>query len=164
MKIGISKLALVAALAGTAVPAAVAQAASDNPFLRGRYVAVPERTQPEYDPEPIHAGAFNVNASLGIFGEYNDNVFAEDKSVEPNEDTIVRIAPQVDIASTWSVHQLTAGLSADHSEHLTEDTETVTNYRGYVGGRLDVMRNLALRGQLTGAQTPSRAGQLRPRA
>jgi hypothetical protein len=150
MKFGISRIALAATLAGAVAPAALAQAASDNPFLRGRYVAVQDRAQPAYDPIPIRAGSFYVNSSLGLNAEYNDNVFAEDKSADPNEDTIIRIMPRVDANSNWSVHSLSAGLSLDHSEHLTEDTETVTDYRGYVAGRLDVRRNFALRGRLNG--------------
>jgi hypothetical protein len=149
MKIGFKKLALTTALTTALValtaPMAAAQSA-DNPFLRGRYVAVADRPQPEFDPQVIHAGAFDVSSSLGLSAEYNDNIFAASNNEQ--NDTIIRVQPSVDVHSNWSVHQLNAGVSVDYNKYLDFDSETVTNYNGYVGGRLDVQRDFQLNGRI----------------
>ncbi len=152
MKFGLKQIALSSVMAsafvGVVAPAASAQQ-GDNPFLRGRYASVGERRQDGYDPLPTRAGAFEVQSSLGVSAEYNDNLFAE--RTGPDDDTIVRIQPDIEARSTWSTHQLNAGLSIGHDEYIANDEETVTNYNGYVGGRLDVQRSFQLTGRVNAA-------------
>jgi hypothetical protein len=145
MKIGFKQVVLTTALAGLVAPAALAQS-GDNPFQRGRYVAVTDRQQSEFDPLAIRAGAFEVLSRLAATAEYNDNVYA----LENNEidDTVVRIVPQVDVRSTWSSHELRAGASVDHNEYVVNDSETTTNYNAYVAGRVDVRRTFQINGQI----------------
>src|SRR5262245_50095951 len=104
MKIGMQHLLATTAVAAGFAPVAVAQ---DNPFLRGRYQSVTERQQPEYDPEVIHVGSFDLASSLNAGVETNDNVFFQQTGKQ--DDTIVRIRPAAEFRSTWSVHSLTAG-------------------------------------------------------
>lgn len=148
MKIGFRKIVLCTVFAGIATPVALAQSV-DNPFNRGRYVAVTERAQPQFDPEPVRAGAFDVWASLGLSAEFNDNVFATTTNEE--SDTIFRVQPNVEARSTWSSHELNAGVSLDHREYQENDSETVTDYNGYIGGRIDVQRSFRLNGQVNAA-------------
>jgi hypothetical protein len=142
MKPTLKGLLLSTALSAALVPAAMAQE-GDNPFLRGRYTSVTERPQPEFDPEPVRAGAFNIWSSLGVAAEYNDNVFAEQNNED--SDTIVRIQPSIEARSNWTSHEVSAGLNIDHAEHMDIDSETTTDFFSFLQGRIDVSRNFLLR-------------------
>lgn len=142
MKSVIKSLMLTTALAAFLAPAAAAQD-GDNPFLRGRYTSVTERGQPEFDPEPVRVGSFDVNASLGASAEYNDNVFAQPTNEQ--SDTILRVQPIVEARSNWTVHELAAGVSVDHREYTDNDSETATDYAAFVNGRVDVTRDFQFR-------------------
>ena len=145
MKLGFKQIVLTTVFAGLAAPVALSQT-PDNPFLRGRYTSVTERSQAEFDPEVVHAGAFGVWSSLGLFASYNDNIFAEDDN--PDDDTVIHVRPEVEARSNWSSHELIAGLFVDHQEYVANDEETSTDYNGYVGGRIDVQRSFQLRGNV----------------
>lgn len=142
MKPVLKALLLSSALATLAAPAAMAQD-DPNPFLRGRYTSVTEREQPEFDPEPLRAGAFNIWSSLGASAEYNDNIFATPANEE--SDTIIRLRPRVDVRSDWSVHEIAAGGEIDHREYSDFSDESSTDYTAYLNGRLDATRNLMFR-------------------
>lgn len=148
MKLGLKHLLLSTALVSVLAPVASAQ---DNPFLRGRHVAVTERAQPEYDPAPIRAGSFTISSSVLAAAEYNDNVFASANNTV--EDTIIRIRPQVTASSNWSVHALSVGAVVDHREYTSEDAETATDYSLFANGRLDATRNISLTGNVSGGQS-----------
>ncbi|MBK8838318.1 MAG: outer membrane beta-barrel protein [Hyphomonadaceae bacterium] len=147
MKLGLKHLLLTTALVGVIAPVASAQ---DNPFLRGRHVAVTERGQPQYDPESIRAGSFQISSNLLAAAEYNDNVFGQASNTV--EDTIIRIRPEVVATSNWTVHAITAGASVDHREYTSEGSETSTDYNLFVGGRLDGTRNFQLTGNASAGQ------------
>lgn len=142
MKPVLKRLMLTTAVAVLLAAPAMAQE-EQNPFLRGRYTDVTERAQPEFDPVPLRAGAFNVNASLGAAVEVNDNIFATPDNEE--SDTIIRITPNVVARSDWSAHELAAGLSVDHKEYLDFGDESATDYDAFVNGRVDVSRDVMLR-------------------
>ena len=150
MKLGYSIIALNIALFGALAPSAMAQSANGNPFFRHRFVAVTERAQPEYDPVPIHAGAFMINASLNLAAMYNDNIFAQTNN--KTSDTVLALTPQIAVTSNWSSNALNAGLLVDRRQYLKNDSENVTNYQGYVGGRLDVTRAFAISAQANGGR------------
>jgi len=142
MTLRLNALMVSTALAALMAPGALGQE-GDNPFARDRYTAVTERAQTEYDPVPVRAGVFDVEASLGVAAEYNDNIFAEANN--PDDDTIIRLTPRVDARSNWSTHELALGGSVDHKEFPNNDSETSTDYNLYANGRLDVTRTFALR-------------------
>ncbi len=142
MKLRLNALMVTTALVAIMAPGALAQE-GDNPFLRGRYTAVTERAQPELDPVPVRAGVFDINASIGASAAYNDNIFAE--ATNKDSDLILRIQPQVDARSTWSTHEIALGGTIDHEEYRDYDSETSTDYKVYLNGRLDVTRSFALR-------------------
>lgn len=147
MTYGIKGLMLTTAIVAFLAPAAFAQD-GENPFLRGRYTSVTERGQPEFDPEPVRIGTFNVDATLGASVEYNDNVFASPTNEE--SDTILRLNPTVDARSNWTSHELAAGVNVDHREFTENGSETATDYGAYLNGRLDVTRNFQLRAGVDG--------------
>ena len=141
MNLHLKGLMLTTALVAIVAAPAFAQD-SENPFLRGRYVAVTERDQPEFDPEPLRVSTFDVLASVGLSAAYNDNILAT-----PNNevsDTILRAQPAVEARSNWTVHELSGGLSVDHKEYLDNGSESATDYDAFANGRLDVSRNFAL--------------------
>ena len=145
MKIGFKQIILTTVFVGLAVPAAFAQT-PDNPFQRGRYTAVTERNQADFDPEAVRAGAFDIWASLGLDAAYNDNIFAEPDN--PDDDTIIHVRPTVEARSDWTSHALTANLSVNHREYVANHAETSTDYEGFLDGRLDVQRSFALTGRV----------------
>lgn len=148
MTLGFKRSVLTTILAGLVAPTAWAQS-GDNPFSRGRHVAVTERPQPGFDPEAVRAGGFQIWSRLGVFAEYNDNIFAEEDNED--DDTIIRVRPTIDARSDWSSHELNAGLSIDHNEYIANGSETTTNYNAFAGGRIDVQRAFNLRGRLDAA-------------
>jgi hypothetical protein len=148
MKIGFKQVILSSALAAVITPAALAQS-TDNPFERGRWTAVTERPQPDFDPPPVRAGAFEILSSAGLAAELNSNVFATDTGEV--SDTILRFTPQIEARSNWNVHALTAGFALNHNEHLDVSTETSTDYNAFLDGRLDVQRTFHLTGRLDAA-------------
>lgn len=140
MKPSLKQLLLTTAIAATVAPVAAAQ---DNPFARGRYVDVTERSQPEFDPQPVRAGGFDVSSSVGVAAEYNDNILA----TPANEisDTILRATPRILARSTWSVHELEAGAEVTHREYIDNGDESSTDYNLFVNGRIDVTRDFQFR-------------------
>lgn len=147
MKFGFKHIFFSTALFGLTAPVAMAQSV-DNPFLRGRYTAVTERSQGDFDPESLRAGAFEISSSLGLATAYNSNIFASPKSADNDtSDTIFRVSPEIEARSNWSSHELNAGLSVDYKDYQRYETETVTDYNAFVGGRIDVLRTFQLRGQ-----------------
>jgi len=144
MKRSVSVFALTVVSFPVTAQGALAQAVQD-PFFRGRYESVTERYQPEYSPEARQAGAFLVDAQLGVSGEINDNIYASD--TDTIDDFIVSVRPRIDARTTWSTHGLGAGLALDHREFLQIGEESATDYSGYLNGRLDVSRGFWLSAQ-----------------
>ncbi len=140
MKPSFKHLLLATAVAATIAPMAAAQ---ENPFARGRYTDVAARSQPEFDPQPVRAGAFDIMSSAGVSAEANDNIFAEEANED--SDTIIRFTPRAEARSTWSVHELAAGVSLTHREYLEADDESSTDYNAFVNGRVDVSRDFYVR-------------------
>lgn len=150
MKFGFSRrLAYTSVLAGLAAPAALAQA-NDNPFFRARYVAVTDRAQPQFDPLPLHLGAFFLNSSLGAGVAYDDNVYgAANNKVN---DTYYQLQPQAELVSNWSQNALSLGFSVNDREYSKQDRESSTDVEGHIRGRLDVTRDLQLGGEVSQAR------------
>lgn len=140
MKLSLKQLLLTTAIAATLAPVAAAQ---DNPFARGRYIDVTERSQAEFDPQPVRAGGFDITSSVGVAAEYNDNIFAEETNED--SDTILRATPRILARSTWSVHELEAGAEVNHREYTDNGDESSTDYNLFVNGRIDVTRDFQFR-------------------
>ena len=140
MKPSFKQLLLTTAIAATVAPMATAQ---DNPFLRGRHVDVTERSQPDFDPQPIRSGSFVITSSLGVSAEHNDNVFALPANEEG--DTIFRVTPRVEARSDWTVHEMAIGGWVNHREHVDFDSENTTDYNLFGRGRIDVSRDFQIR-------------------
>ncbi|MEO0466077.1 MAG: outer membrane beta-barrel protein [Pseudomonadota bacterium] len=125
-------------------PVASAQQNDAGFFQRDRYQAVNERYQEDFDPEPVRLGTFVATPSLELGAESNDNVFADEANEE--SDIIVRIMPTVDLRSDWSRHELGGRVQIEHNEYTDLDSESATNARGELRGRLDVSREVDFNG------------------
>lgn len=99
-------------------------------------VSVRDRARPEYDPVGMRLGGFDLNADLGVFVTFTDNVFAAPTNEQ--SDTIYTLSPLVRLDSHWSRHALAFRVGGDFrnfSDFSSEDANT-----DYVAGfgRLDV--------------------------
>jgi len=117
--------------------------AQEQPFLRGRYVEVTARDQPDYNPQSIRSGAFIITSSIGLSARQTDNVFAvADKR---DSDTAVHITPRFEANSDWTTHELSVGGWIDHREYLNFKEENATDYNVFATGRIDATRDVQLR-------------------
>lgn len=132
------------ALVVTGFASAYGQAQEDNFFRRDRYEAVTDRYQVDFDPEPVRLGTFLLNSQLGLGVESNDNVFADPANEQ--DDIIFQIAPIADLRSNWSRHELGGRLEVNHHEYNDLGSESATDVRGELRGRLDVSRGFDIGG------------------
>ncbi|MEM7005755.1 MAG: outer membrane beta-barrel protein [Pseudomonadota bacterium] len=122
---------------GVAVAATTLQLASAQDFFqRDRNIAVQDRPQPEFNPEPIRLGSFQTRASFAAGGYYVDNVFA----TESNEvsDFAFTFRPTLDVASDWSRHSIGLNASVERFEFIDQSSESVTNAQLTGRGRVDI--------------------------
>lgn len=141
--------------ASTAV-LAVDTAAAQSYFQRDRYESVQERSQPEFDPQPLRVGTLLVRPAVDAELIFDDNVLAAPDSVPesagtipgPDSDTLVRLAPRIGVRTDWANHEIAADVDVEHLEYQDLSDESRTNVRGAVRGRLDVNRELSLRGRV----------------
>jgi hypothetical protein len=120
--------------------------AQDDYFNRSRYVAVTDRVQPEFDPEPLRLGSTIVDAQAEAGVTSNSNIFASDTAKE--SDVIARIGGSLNARSDWNVHQVGAQVSAYRNEYADFDNESNTELHARATGRLDVSREFAFTGSL----------------
>lgn len=115
-----------------------AQGQSADLFARDRGVSVRERGRPEYEALGLSLGTFAVFPTLQIDAENNDNVFAV--ATGADSDWIVRLKPEVQIASGWSRHALSAYARANISRYQDFDAENFEDWGVGASGRLDISR------------------------
>lgn len=114
---------------------ASAQTATDY-FDRSDVQPVSEQTDPEVEPNLIPLGSFRLRPEVGFTGGYASNVLATELNEE--SDTFVGFAPKIAIGSAWSQHALAAEIVVDHREYSELDTESRTNFKLKLRGRLDL--------------------------
>lgn len=132
------------------LPVANAQQADPGFFQRDRYEAVTDRYQEDFDPEPVRIGVFVANSELGIGVRSNDNVFAD--AMDEESDVIIRLAPTINVRSDWSRHEIGGRVQVEHNEYTDLGSESVTNIRGELRGRLDVSREFDVSGTIFGSE------------
>lgn len=135
----------LAALVFTGADIAMAQQGDDF-FRRDRYESVRDRYQEDFDPEPLRLGAFRSNSRLEVGARATDNVFAD--ATDEESDVIARIAPTVDLTSDWTRHELGGRAEIEHLEYTDFDSESRTNLRGELRGRIDVTRAFDVAGRV----------------
>lgn len=98
--------------------------------------SVRDRPREEYDPLGVRFGAFNLNASVGLAAESNDNIFAEE--VGQDEDMIFTVAPRAALRSNWSRHAIEVDAGARFESHEDFSSEDVDTGYARLRGRLDI--------------------------
>ena len=137
-------LALAACMAVSNSLSGAAAQEDESFFARDRYTAVAERAQPEFDPEPLRAGAWQYRPELEAGLGYTSNLFATtDGEVD---DAFAVLAPRLNGRSDWTRHELGFDLFARHIEYFDTDDESTTAYGASLNGRLDANSRLALTG------------------
>lgn len=98
--------------------------------------SVRDRPREEYDPLGVRFGAFNLNASIDLGAESNDNLFAEE--VGPDEDILFSVSPNATLRSNWSRHAIVVDAGARFESHEDFSSEDVDTGYARLMGRLDV--------------------------
>jgi hypothetical protein len=113
-------------------------------FARDANVGVLDRPHPDYAPLGIQLGGFELEPTLAISNEYNDNILAVDTN--KTSDDIFHIAPAVALVSNWSTNQLTVYGKGNFSQYVSDTSQDTQS--GIIGtaGRLDVTQSLGLAG------------------
>lgn len=133
-------ICIAGALVG-AVPS-FAQTISSLPEISNTRVAA----QSDYAPLGIRLGSTMLNAGLGLGLEHNDNIFAT--PILEQDDTILHVLPYVDLRSDWSRHALNLHFDADLAKYSDFDSEDYDDLRFKADGRLDVVRDSYLFGEV----------------
>ncbi|MEZ5945767.1 MAG: outer membrane beta-barrel protein [Hyphomonas sp.] len=132
---------LLSVAAGAMISSTAYAQEQSNYYSRDKYQAVMDRRQPEFDPEPIRLGAFLVDATALASITSNSNVFAAASNEQ--SDVIARVGASVAARTNWSVHQVGAEFAAYRNEFSDFSTESNTEWRGALRGRLDVTRDFS---------------------
>ena len=136
------------ALMGMSIGAGHASAqAEEDFFVRDKYEAVTERSQPEFDPLSIRAGAFDARPELRFRGGATSNLFAT--STNETDDQFVGIIPSLSLNSNWGRHALRLRGSVDHVEYNDTSSESRTNLSVGADGRFDASREVTFFGAFT---------------
>jgi len=152
------RIVLIALLAncGLAAPALAQQSdatdglgsvESENPFGRDRNVSVLERKHPEYTPQPIQLGAFELMPRIAIGGGYDDNLYAQpDNRIG---DAYLRIRPRFSLVRPSPTLKLALDGELDLLRYAQRSSENATQYAINAGANYTISKSdrfdLALR-------------------
>ncbi|MFN3213531.1 MAG: outer membrane beta-barrel protein [Henriciella sp.] len=144
MKKNLLKISSLGALC-VAIGAGSAVAQEDEDFfIRNKYEAVTDRSQPEFDPLPIRTDGFEITPEVSFTAGATSNLFATGN--DEVDDYFLGIRPSIDVRSTWSRHALGLRGRIDHIEYGDTSSESRTNLNLGGDGRLDVSREVNLFG------------------
>ncbi len=155
---GMSKGYLIGSMAALAAFGAAAEAKAQSMFQRDRYENVRERYQRDFDPEPLRLGGFITRPVLELGAESDDNAFADPE--DEQSDVIATARPRIDLVTDWSRNQLGATVEVERREYLDISSESVTNFRGGLRGRLDIGSDLNLTGAVSFADENEERGSV----
>jgi hypothetical protein len=114
-----------------------------SPSLTERYTAVRDRRQPGLEAVGVPLGGFTLYPSLGVAALYDDNVLAAETNGQ--DDTILRISPQVEVRSNWAVNAVTLRLAATDEHYADLTSENGTDLEAAGDGRLEFSRDTSIR-------------------
>ncbi|MFN4184079.1 MAG: outer membrane beta-barrel protein [Hyphomonas sp.] len=141
----LKRLSLTSA-AVCAIAASVANAQGADFYSRDKYTAVLDRTQPEFDPEPVRLGTFMVRSAAELGVSYSDNIYVVSQNTESG--AIGRAGVLASGDTTWSVHNLGFDVSAHRNEYLDQGDESNNDLRARLRGRVDVSRSFSVGGSV----------------
>jgi hypothetical protein len=131
-------LIVLAGIAGTILPSAVAAQVSDatdnlgnaspsSAFGRDRNVSVAQREHPDYEPVPARLGILELTPSLAIGTGYDDNLFAV--NAPRIGDAYLHIVPRLKIVRPSDNLKLSLNGQFDLTRYASRTSENQTNYR-----------------------------------
>jgi len=83
---------------------------------------------PEFQPQPIRAGSFELRPSITAGAEYNDNIYAREDFEE--DDVILRVSPQLKVSRDYGLLDIDFDLASEHQRYLQNENEDSDDYRG----------------------------------
>ena len=93
-----------------------------------------------YTPLGVHAGAFTLLPAIELIGGYDTNPARTPGGAGA---TLYTVAPELQMRSNWSRHELKADLRGSYTGYSPDATPTLSrpNFNGKVDGRVDVTRD-----------------------
>ncbi len=113
-------------------------------FQRDRNIAVRQRSHPGYEALGITLGAFQAWPKLSARVGTDDNIYGS--ATNKQSDTVVSLAPELNINSTWSRHSLDAYVRATANRYSDNDTEDNEDFGAGFNGKIDISRQSNLTG------------------
>src|SRR5258708_1775536 len=103
-----------------------------------------ERARPDYDPLGIRLGSFLAYPSARLAETFDSNVFATTNNTK--NDFYTTLNPSIAIRSDWNVHSVALQASSLTRRYASQVSENVTNFLIAGNGRLDILRDIYMRG------------------
>lgn len=108
--------------------------------------SVLQRSRPDYDALGVRAGSFLIFPSLGLTEAYDSNVFVT--QTDTKSDFVTALLPGVQARSDWNNHALNFIAAGEIRRYATQVGENNSNFVAATDGRLDIQRDVFLRGGL----------------
>jgi hypothetical protein len=106
--------------------------------------SVLDRARPDYDPLGIRLGSFLAYPTARLAETYDSNVFATTTGTK--DDFYTTFNPGIGIRSDWNVHSVALQASTATKRYSSLVSENVTNLLIAGNGRLDILRDIYVRG------------------
>ncbi len=103
-----------------------------------------ERARPVYDPLGIRLGSFLAYPSARLGETFDSNVFATTNNTK--DDFYTTFSPSIAVRSDWNVHSVALQASSQTKRYISQVSENLTNFAVSGDGRLDILRNIYVRG------------------
>src|SRR6266403_176904 len=103
-----------------------------------------ERARPVYEPLGIRLGSFLAYPSARLAETFDSNVFATTNNTK--NDFYTTLNPSIAIRSDWNVHSVALQASSLTRRYASQVSENVTNFLIAGNGRLDILRDIYMRG------------------
>lgn len=117
---------------------------------------VRQRANEEYDAGGLRYSSFLFFPSITATPFYDSNVYAT--QTMQRSSTGVIFLPRLTVESDWNNHQVSLDLLADHFQFFEESSETRTNARATLSGRLDVRQDMAAFAAVSAARQHEQRG------
>jgi hypothetical protein len=101
---------------------------------------------PDYDPLGVPLGGFRLFPSLTVATTFDDNIRRTE--VNTVSDAIFRITPIIALRSLWAQHALNFTATSSTFLYSKYSSENITTYDINADGRVDVLSDLRLTGQV----------------
>ena len=136
------RAALLGATAALALQAGGAMAQAEQDYAGGHKPVLEDYT----DELGARMGGFILRPQATVSAEYNDNIYYSDGGEE--EDLLLRVAPEVELASDWNRHALRFNAGVGYGAYVDNEADNFLDAFGQVQGVYDISRISAVRATL----------------